>query len=103
MIASVAHIVNADWKNFVQDLADMEVLPVTVDRMSIAMVSIVALQRWGSISEVVIYVDLVLNIFMQELEEVLGDTVPQQGIPDIKFSKVSRVCDHYFMSEIYEF
>ena len=26
---------------------------------------------------------------MQELEEVLGDTVPQQGIPDIKFSKVS--------------
>ena len=43
MIASVAHIVNADWKNFVQDLADMEVLPATVDRMSIAMVSIVAL------------------------------------------------------------
>ena len=50
--------------------------------------------------EVEIYVDLVLNIFMQELEEVLGDTVPQQGIPDIKFSKVSRVCDHYFMSEL---
>lgn len=60
MLASVAHIVNADWKNFVGDLAAMEVLGPDIDRKMIAM----------------------------ELEEALGDAIPTEGIPDIKFSKV---------------
>lgn len=60
MMASVTHIVNADWESFVQDLEAMEVLPAYVNHREIA----------------------------EELAESLGDTVPQEGIPDIKFSKV---------------
>ncbi|KAI5082203.1 hypothetical protein GOP47_0001946 [Adiantum capillus-veneris] len=60
MMASVTHIVNADWDSFVLDLASMDVLPAYINRREIA----------------------------QELAQSLGETVPQEGIPDIKFSKV---------------
>lgn len=85
MMASVAHIVNADWDSFVQDLADMEVLPAYVNRRAIALVYVYQLlfvsTLWREDSNS-------WRHFVQELVEALGDVVPQEGVPDIKFSKV---------------
>eukprot|EP00249_Psilotum_nudum_P021892 c28292_g1_i1 orf=189-3473(+) len=63
MLAAVAHIVNADWKGFVNDLADMDVLPPEIDRFTIYM----------------------------EIENSLGDMVPVDGLPNVKFTKVFSI------------
>ncbi|MCO5586943.1 hypothetical protein L7F22_040888 [Adiantum nelumboides] len=62
MMASVTHIVNADWDSFVLDLAAMDVLPSYVNRGEIA-----------------------------QATQSLGEAVHQEGIPDIKFSKVGKI------------
>ncbi|KAJ0963777.1 hypothetical protein J5N97_028899 [Dioscorea zingiberensis] len=60
MLASIVHIVNGDWGALVYDLVEMDVVRPGVN----------------------------LRMVTMDLEEALGGVVFQDGIPDIKFSKV---------------
>ncbi|GLJ52423.1 hypothetical protein SUGI_1115160 [Cryptomeria japonica] len=62
MLASIVHIVNADWPSLVIDLADMDIIRPETD----------------------------LRLIQMELQDALGDAAANDGtsMPDIKFSKV---------------
>ncbi|ERN15956.1 uncharacterized protein LOC18444254 [Amborella trichopoda] len=60
MLASIVHIVNGDWSEFVRDLFQMDII------------------RPGTNVQVV----------TMELEDSLGEVVWKDGLPDIKFSRV---------------
>lgn len=38
MLAAIAHLVNGDWQNLTEDLADMDVLKPTTDRFAVRLV-----------------------------------------------------------------
>eukprot|EP01018_Ginkgo_biloba_P031005 Gb_34764 [translate_table: standard] len=60
MLASIVHIVNADWPSLVIDLAEMDIIRPGTD----------------------------LTLMQMELQDALGDVAARDGVPDIKFSKV---------------
>nr|CAB3451416.1 unnamed protein product [Digitaria exilis] len=60
MLASIVHIVNADWASLVYDLTQMDVVPPNTNLRRVTM----------------------------ELEDALGEVTFEEGIPEIKFSKV---------------
>ncbi|KAK8463440.1 hypothetical protein SEVIR_1G364500v4 [Setaria viridis] len=60
MLASIIHIVNGDWSSLVYDLTEMDVVPPNTNLRRVTM----------------------------ELEDALGEVTFEEGIPEIKFSKV---------------
>ncbi|KAK3159402.1 hypothetical protein QOZ80_2AG0149680 [Eleusine coracana subsp. coracana] len=60
MLASIVHIVNGDWASLVYDLTEMDVVPPRTNLRRVTM----------------------------ELEDALGEVAFEDGIPEIKFSKV---------------
>lgn len=60
MLASIIHIVNGDWASLVLDLTEMDVVPPNTNLRRVTM----------------------------ELEDALGEVTFEDGIPEIKFSKV---------------
>ncbi|RLN07878.1 hypothetical protein C2845_PM11G22550 [Panicum miliaceum] len=60
MLASIIHIVNGDWASLVYDLTEMDVVPPNTNLRRVTM----------------------------ELEDALGEVTFEDGIPEIKFSKV---------------
>lgn len=60
MLASIVHIVNGDWASVVYDLTEMDVVPPKTNLRRVTM----------------------------DLEDALGEVTFEDGIPEIKFSKV---------------
>ncbi|CAL4885877.1 unnamed protein product [Urochloa decumbens] len=60
MLASIVHIVNGDWASLVYDLTEMDVVPPNTNLRRVTM----------------------------DLEDALGEVTFEEGIPEIKFSKV---------------
>lgn len=60
MLASIVHIVNGDWTSLVYDLTEMDIVPPRTNIRRVTM----------------------------DLEDTLGEVTFDDGIPDIKFSKV---------------
>ncbi|XP_051191858.1 uncharacterized protein [Lolium perenne] len=60
MLSSIVHIVNGDWASLVYDLTEMDVVPPRTNLRRVTM----------------------------DLEDALGEVTFQDGIPDIKFSRV---------------
>ncbi|CAN6239121.1 unnamed protein product [Urochloa humidicola] len=60
MLASIIHIVNGDWASLVYDLTEMDVVPPNTNLRRVTM----------------------------DLEDALGEVTFEEGIPEIKFSKV---------------
>jgi len=60
MLASIVHIVNGDWASLVYDLTEMDVVPPKTNLRRVTM----------------------------DLEDALGEVTFEDGIPEIKFSKV---------------
>ncbi|WVZ73229.1 hypothetical protein U9M48_021563 [Paspalum notatum var. saurae] len=60
MLASIIHIVNGDWASLVYDLTEMDVVPPNTNLRRVTM----------------------------DLEDALGEVTFEDGIPEIKFSKV---------------
>lgn len=60
MLASIVHIVNGDWASLVYDLTEMDIVPPKTNLRRVTM----------------------------DLEDALGEVTFEDGIPEIKFSKV---------------
>uniref|UniRef100_A0A0D9VMD5 Protein kinase domain-containing protein n=1 Tax=Leersia perrieri TaxID=77586 RepID=A0A0D9VMD5_9ORYZ len=60
MLASIVHIVNGDWASLVYDLTEMDVVPPKTNLRRVTM----------------------------DLEDALGEVTFEDGIPDVKFSRV---------------